>query len=78
MVFENLSGISSTSFGKKDLGKLKYFLGIEIAQSKSSVVMSQRKYILDILEETGMIDCKLVDSPMDPNVKLVSRQGEPL
>ena len=53
-------------------------MGIEIAQSKSSVVMSQRKYILDILEETGMIDCKLVDTPMDPNVKFVPRQGEPL
>ncbi|RVW12305.1 Retrovirus-related Pol polyprotein from transposon RE2 [Vitis vinifera] len=37
----------------KDLGKLKYFLGIEIAQSSFGVVLSQRKYALDILEETG-------------------------
>ncbi|RVW98910.1 Retrovirus-related Pol polyprotein from transposon RE2 [Vitis vinifera] len=37
----------------KDLGKLKYFLGIEIAQSSSGVVLSQRKFALDILEETG-------------------------
>ncbi|RVW19151.1 Retrovirus-related Pol polyprotein from transposon RE1 [Vitis vinifera] len=62
----------------KDLGKLKYFLGIEIAQSSSGVVLSQRKYALDILEETGMLDCKPIDTPMDPNVKLVPRQGEPL
>ncbi|RVW15373.1 Retrovirus-related Pol polyprotein from transposon TNT 1-94 [Vitis vinifera] len=62
----------------KDLGKLKYFLGIEIAQSSSGVVLSQRKYALDILEETGMLDCKPVDTPMDPNVKLVPGQGEPL
>ncbi|RVW83851.1 Copia protein [Vitis vinifera] len=62
----------------KDLGKLKYFLGIEIAQSNSGVVLSQRKYALDILEETGMLDCKPVDTPMDPNVKLVPGQGEPL
>ena len=60
-------------FHTKDLGKLKYFLGIEIAQSKSDAVMSQRKYVLDILEETGMLDYKLVDTPMDPNVKLVPR-----
>ena len=33
--------------------------------------MSQRKYVLDILEETDMLDCKLVDTPMDPNVKFV-------
>ncbi|RVX23215.1 Retrovirus-related Pol polyprotein from transposon RE1 [Vitis vinifera] len=40
----------------KDLGKLKYFLGIEIAQSSSDVVLSQRKYALDISEETDMLD----------------------
>ena len=39
--------------------------------------MSQRKQDLDILEETGMLDCKPVNTPMDPNVKLVPRQGEP-
>ncbi|RVW96742.1 Retrovirus-related Pol polyprotein from transposon RE1 [Vitis vinifera] len=39
--------------------------------------MSQRKYVLDTLEETGMLECKPVDTPMDPNVKLVSGQGEP-
>ncbi|RVW97215.1 Retrovirus-related Pol polyprotein from transposon RE1 [Vitis vinifera] len=67
-----------THFQTKDLGKLKYFLGIEIAQSSSGVVLSQRKYALDILEETGMLDCKPVDTPMDPNVKLIPGQGEPL
>ncbi|RVW65791.1 Retrovirus-related Pol polyprotein from transposon RE2 [Vitis vinifera] len=35
------------------------------AQSSSGVVLSQRKYALDILEETGMLDCKPVDTPMD-------------
>ncbi|RVW29613.1 Retrovirus-related Pol polyprotein from transposon TNT 1-94 [Vitis vinifera] len=48
------------------------------AQSNSGVVLSQRKYALDILEETGMLDCKPIDTPMDPNVKLVPGQGEPL
>ncbi|RVX22811.1 Retrovirus-related Pol polyprotein from transposon RE2 [Vitis vinifera] len=48
------------------------------AQSSSGVVLSQRKYALDILEEIGMLDCKPVDTPMDPNVKLVPGQGEPL
>ena len=40
--------------------------------------MSQRKYVFDILEETGMLDYKPVDTPVDPNVKLVPGQGEPL
>ena len=40
------------------------------------MVISQRKYTLDILTDTSMLDCKLVDTPMDPNVKLVPSQGE--
>ena len=63
-------------FQTKDLGKLKYFLGIEVAQSNFEVVISQRKYTLDILVNTGMLDCKPVDTPMDPNVKLVPGQVE--
>ncbi|RVW17624.1 Retrovirus-related Pol polyprotein from transposon RE1 [Vitis vinifera] len=55
-----------------------YLSGIEIAQSSFGVVLSQRKYALDILEETGMLDCKPVDTPMDPNVKLILGQEEPL
>ncbi|RVX21356.1 Retrovirus-related Pol polyprotein from transposon RE2 [Vitis vinifera] len=35
-----------------------------------------KKYALDILEETGMLDCKPVDTPMDPNVKFIPRRGE--
>ena len=58
--------------------KLKYFLGIKVAQSNSEVVITQRKYTLNILADTGMLDYKPVDTPMDPNVKLVPSQGEPL
>ena len=61
-------------FRTKDLRKLKYFMRIEIAQFKSDVVLSQRKYVLDILEETGMLDCKPVDTSMDLNVKLIPGQ----
>ena len=62
-------------FQTKDLGKLKYFMGIEIAQSNFCVVMSQKKYVFDILEETSMLDYKPIDTLMDPNVKLVPGQG---
>ncbi|PNY09233.1 retrovirus-related Pol polyprotein from transposon TNT 1-94 [Trifolium pratense] len=66
------------NFQTKDLGgPLHYFLEIEVAQSKSGIAISQRKYALDILEETGLTDCKPVDTPMDPNVKLLPNQGEP-
>jgi len=39
-------------------------------------VISQRKYALDILEETGMQNCRPIDSPMDPNLKLMIDQSE--
>uniref|UniRef100_A0A3Q7J705 Reverse transcriptase Ty1/copia-type domain-containing protein n=1 Tax=Solanum lycopersicum TaxID=4081 RepID=A0A3Q7J705_SOLLC len=51
-------------FQIKDLDRQKYFLGIEVAQSRS-----------DILEETGMMGCKHIDTPMDPNSHLVILKG---
>jgi len=65
-------------FQTKDLGKIRYFLGIKVAQSNTGIVISQRKYALDILEEIGLMNSKSVDTLMDPNVKLLPNQGEPL
>jgi len=52
-------------------------LGIKVAQSNNGIVISQRKYALDILKEIGLINSKFVDTPMDPNVKLLLSQDEP-
>ena len=54
----------------KSLGGLKYFLGIEVARSKEGIFLSQRKYILDLLTETGMLECKPADTPIAPNERL--------
>jgi Reverse transcriptase (RNA-dependent DNA polymerase) len=63
-------------FEIKDLGKLKYFLGIEIAHSKKGLFLSQMKYVLDLLKETGKIGCKSLSTPIDSNIKLNTEDGE--
>ena len=57
-------------FQIKDLGVLKYFLGMEFARSKEGIFVNQRKYVLDLLGETGLLGCKMVETPIDPNLKL--------
>ena len=61
-------------FEKKDLGGLKYLLGIEALHSNKGII-SQRKYIMNLLIETGMVDCKLADTPMQVNHGLKFEEG---
>ncbi|KAH9697911.1 retrovirus-related pol polyprotein from transposon RE1 [Citrus sinensis] len=65
-----LKKVLARDFEIKDLGNLKYFLGMEFARSKDGIVVSQRKYVLDLLEETGLLSCKAAETPIDPNMKL--------
>ena len=56
-------------FHTKDLGMLKYFLGVEV-MSTHGIFLFKRKYVLDLLFETGKLGAKLCSSSMAPNLQL--------
>ena len=51
---------------------------MEIARSKRGISFSQRKYVLDLLKETGMMGSKPIDTPMDPKTKLEDNKDDQL
>nr|KYP73849.1 Retrovirus-related Pol polyprotein from transposon TNT 1-94 [Cajanus cajan] len=68
----------AAQFEMKDLGKLKYFLGIEVAYSKNGIFISQRKYVLDLLKETGKLGCRTSTVPIEQNHRIGSEESAPV
>ena len=68
---ENLS----VQFQMKEFGELKHFLGLEVERTKEGLFLRQQKYTKDLLQWYGMLDCKPISTPMDPNVRLQEDKG---
>ena len=64
-------------FEIKEPGRLKYFLGIEVAYSKQGIFISQQKYVTNLLVETGKSGFKPVSTPIDQNYKLGEAKETP-
>ncbi|XP_020979247.1 uncharacterized protein LOC107642837 [Arachis ipaensis] len=65
-----IKSILNQHFKIKDLGTLKYFLGIEVAHSAQEISLSQRKYCVDLLEDSGLLGAKPASVSMDSSTKL--------
>ncbi|KAH9671758.1 retrovirus-related pol polyprotein from transposon RE1 [Citrus sinensis] len=65
----------NTSFALKDLGNLNFFLGIQVLRNQNSILLSQAKYIQDLLAKTEMIDCKGIETPFSTSEKLKKDVG---
>ena len=65
-----LQSYLSSEFEMEDLGHLKYFLGIKVPRSNKVIFLSQRKYALDLLQETGMSTCQPADTLVEEGLKL--------
>uniref|UniRef100_A0A3Q7EDZ0 Reverse transcriptase Ty1/copia-type domain-containing protein n=1 Tax=Solanum lycopersicum TaxID=4081 RepID=A0A3Q7EDZ0_SOLLC len=59
-------------FKMKDLGELKYFLGIEFSRTNDGILMNQRKYALGLVSELGLTGCRPASTPLETNHKLTS------
>jgi len=73
----HLKSFLAREFEVKNLGQLKCFLGMEVARTKHGIYMSQRKYTLDLLQETGMLGCKAANSPIEPTNQNSSEDDSP-
>ena len=71
----SLKSFFQSQFHTKDLGMLRYFLGIEVMQSKHEIFLSQRKYVLNLLSETGKLGLKPCNFPMALGIHLI-REGK--
>ncbi|GKA19291.1 ribonuclease H-like domain-containing protein [Tanacetum coccineum] len=63
-------------FKIKDLGELKFFLGIEVLKIKNGLCLNQRKYCIELLHEYGLLACKPVATPMPENGILPHKETE--
>jgi hypothetical protein len=72
----NLNKHLKQKFEMKDLGKLRYFLGIEVIQSPKGIWLLQRQYALNKLSEYGMTGCKPISIPLEQKVKLSAYEGD--
>ncbi|KAE8683402.1 G-type lectin S-receptor-like serine/threonine-protein kinase [Hibiscus syriacus] len=61
-------------FKMKNLGELKYFLGLEVLRSEEGIVLNQRKYTLELLNETGLEGAKPALTLLEQNLKLTSTE----
>lgn len=65
----------NSRFSLKDLGEVKYFLGIELFRTATGLHLRQQKYISDLLQKSNMSTAKPVSTPMSPTPKLSLKFG---
>lgn len=74
-VIEKFKKQMNSRFEMSDLGKLTYYLGIEVQQKEGYIELKQAGYARKILEKTGMSGCNPTKYPMDPKEQLTKDEG---
>uniref|UniRef100_A0A2N9F0Q4 Reverse transcriptase Ty1/copia-type domain-containing protein n=1 Tax=Fagus sylvatica TaxID=28930 RepID=A0A2N9F0Q4_FAGSY len=73
---DKLLCLLESDFAVKDLGKLNYFLGVEVIPNAHGILLSQQRYIINLLKRTNMHEAKPVSSPMASTTSLTAHEGE--
>ncbi|XP_039040651.1 uncharacterized mitochondrial protein AtMg00810-like [Hibiscus syriacus] len=71
-MIEELKVVLHHNFKINDLGVLKYFLGFEVLRSNGGILLTQRKYALEVIEDTGLGGAKPAVTPMEQHIKFTS------
>jgi len=73
-----ITALLDDTFKIKNLGDLKFFLGLEVTRSTSGIHLCQHKYVLDLLSDNGMLASRPASTPMDYHTHLHSTSRTPL
>ncbi|XP_071683827.1 uncharacterized mitochondrial protein AtMg00810-like [Lolium perenne] len=65
-----------TDFAVKDLGQLHFFIGLEVTHRDRGLIMTQKKYSMDLLQQARMLKCKPIVTPMSSTDKITAVDGE--
>lgn len=72
---EEFKSSMKLEFDMSDLGRMRYFLGVEVVQNEEGIYIGQRKYAQELLERFGMLDSNSVKNPIVPCCKLMKDEG---
>lgn len=76
LVCEEFKNSMKHEFDMTDLGRMKYFLGVEIEQVEEGIFLCQNKYAQEIITRFGMENCNAVKNPIVPGTRLSKEGGE--
>lgn len=70
-----VTSLLAARFSLKNLGDLSYFLGMEASRTPAGLLLTQTKYITDLLQKTKMVNSKPVATPMSSSDTLTLTTG---
>jgi hypothetical protein len=69
----NVRGRLASEFNMKDLGLMHYYLGLEVWKKRGEIFLGKWKYVVNILNKFGIMDCKSMETPMVTDLKKAER-----